>query len=82
MMLNSRRVLRLAIVSAIAMPWIASAQNAAAPGQQRAEVTPETYHDHSPSLRGIMPLPDAYYGGTAHVHDVKRIPNIDSPGFT
>ena len=82
MMLKSRRVLRLAIVSAIAMPWIASAQNAAAPGQQRAEVTPETYHDHSPSLRGIMPLPDAYYGGTAHVHDVKRIPNIDSPGFT
>ena len=79
---SSRRTLQLALVTMAALPLLASAQNTSAPGQQNAQVTAAVYHDHSPNLRGVMPLPDAYYSGTGKVHDVKHIPHIDSPGFT
>lgn len=86
MMLKSmskpNRTLQMALVALSALPLLASAQSATAPGQQKAQITAEVYHDHSPSLRGVTPLPDAYYSGNANVHEVKRIPNIDSPGFT
>ena len=54
--LNSSRALRFALVTLSALPLLAYAQSTSAPGQLKAEVTPEVYHDHSASLRGIMHL--------------------------
>ncbi|MES2069279.1 MAG: hypothetical protein V4488_02950 [Pseudomonadota bacterium] len=83
MILHPSRILRLSITALFALPLLAHAQgsSADAPGHLKAETTQETYHDHLPSLRGIMPKPDDYYDTTKHVKELKFIPNIDSPGF-
>jgi hypothetical protein len=74
--------LRLAALAASVIPLFSHAQSNAGnpPGLWRADVSTEAYHDHLPSLRGIMPKPDDY-DGVKHVREVKHIPLIDGPSY-
>ncbi len=86
MNLRSSHLLGAAALIASVFPLAIQAQTAGhsanAPGQQGAETTNAAYHDHLPSLRGIMPKPDEYFDSTSkHEKEWKRIPLIDGPGF-